>query len=288
MGQWGYLLIEVFCGTVRISSSRSRKTIKLIRVQLFYYRNFINCHFSSNTVHTPQSAPVRCENGAYHQTSSTGLLTSSQFCDLSVETSPCPWIITVASYEIINITLIDWSFDHQDAGVCVKYADVMELADGARNESVCRGKSRESVAFISETNTVKIVVNSVACSSSRFMFKYQGKCCISYWVTRVLLLSYVIELLVIELSVIESSILSYQLLNYQLLSNQLLSNQLLSYQLLSNQLLSYQLLNYSVYMLVPSPGKCMRIISKGEGVFPRKNNFFYFLYACTLCPLNES
>lgn len=103
----------------------------------------------------------------------------------------CPWIIRVEPYQRINVTLFDFAAppsEDSDAkhdlaraassGECVEYAVITEGNGPQFNTSVCGGRRRQGVVFVSSSYTVEIRI-VVSSKTPPFLLKYEG------WINRV-------------------------------------------------------------------------------------------------------
>ena len=110
--------------------------------------------------------------------SSTALATSLGFAD-------CPWTIRVEPHQTINLTLIDFfaptpktrwhgSVTEHARGTCREYLVVSEPSMNT-SRSVCGGRAREAVVYVSRTNVVRLHLVNSALHGARFILHYKGR-----------------------------------------------------------------------------------------------------------------
>jgi len=112
--------------------------------------------------------------------------------ETGIGAADCPWIIRAEPFQRINVTLFDFAAPPSEAGdskhdlaraassgECVEYAVITE-GNGPQlfNTSVCGGRRRQGVVFVSSSHTVEIRI-VVSSKTPPFLLKYEG------WINRV-------------------------------------------------------------------------------------------------------
>ena len=101
--------------------------------------------------------------------------------DSGYGTDSCPWLIQAQPGQRINITLLDFAIDTETKPTrpidyCRAYAIIRDHQTG-RSTTVCGGHVRESVVYLSQSNSVEVRIIRTAKRDDvdHFLLKYESK-----------------------------------------------------------------------------------------------------------------
>ena len=97
-------------------------------------------------------------------------------------TNACPWRVTVAPGQRINLTLFDFNIvpprnsERESGTVCQVYAIINEKSSST-DVTVCGGDQRQRMVYLSEANSIDIQVMTITdeAQHGHFLLRYEGK-----------------------------------------------------------------------------------------------------------------